>query len=79
MSVQASDILEAIRASVPGDPARIVPEAKLRALDLSSLDLITALFEIEDRFGVIVAPEDVADASTVGDVIETALAKAAAG
>lgn len=78
MQPTASDILAAVASQVSLDPARLAPEATLESLDLSSLDIVSALFEIEDRYGIELAPEELADAVTLQDLIDKVRAKGAA-
>lgn len=61
------------------DPAKLSPDATLAALGIASLDVVSALFAIEDRFGVEIAPEEVATASSFGefvDIVEARVAEA---
>jgi acyl carrier protein len=69
-------IIEAIASEVRIDPVRLTQDATLASLDLSSLDMVSALFAIEDRFGIETSPEDVAQAVTLGDLVDLVMAKA---
>lgn len=52
------------------DPEKLDLAATISSLDITSLDLVSLLFEIEDRFGVAIEPEDVPGDTTLGDLIK---------
>lgn len=79
MQATPEDIVDAIASEVSIDPAKLTREATLASLDISSLDMVSALFAIEDRFGIEVPVEDAASAVTLGDLVDMVLAKGAAG
>lgn len=59
-------------------PDKLEPDTTLAALDISSLDLVSVLFELEDRFGVEIHPEDIPDDSTLQQLIDRISATAQA-
>jgi acyl carrier protein len=64
------EAITAIVASEAGiDPAKLDPAATLAQLDISSIDVASALFELEDRFGIEVDPANIAPDSTLAQFI----------
>jgi acyl carrier protein len=45
-------IIDIIVRETKLDPSRVTPEATLESLDLQSIDLVEAMMEIEEKFGV---------------------------
>jgi acyl carrier protein len=73
----AAAILEGMRTELSIDPDKLTPEATLASLDLSSLDLVSAIFAVEDAFGVEVSQEEASRAVTLQDLIDMVIAKSA--
>lgn len=64
------DIL-ALVAKETGLPAeRLQPDATLATLDISSIDLVSLLFEIEDRYGIELQPEELTRDMTLRQLFE---------
>ncbi len=65
-----------IAAEAGLDGATLRPEATFEELDISSLDIASAVFALEDELGVEIDPSSIPPTSTIGDFIEriTALA-----
>jgi acyl carrier protein len=78
-SIRAKVIEHLIAASDEDIKAEDVNEnSSLRDdLDLSSLQAVTLVMDLEDEFGVVIEDEELEKLSTVGDVIEIVLAKQA--
>lgn len=62
-------VVEVIAKHKNIDPKTIVPDARLADLGISSLDAITVVYEIEERFGVEVPNESLEQLRTVRDII----------
>ena len=77
MIVTSDAILDVIAEETGADRATLQPSTTLESAGVASLDLISAIFTLEDRFGVIVETEDVKDARTLQDFIDVVMAKAA--
>ena len=75
MAISADQILDIIADEVPIDRAALLPDATLEALNIASLDMISVMFALEDKFGVIIEQADVAEAKTLGDFIAVVQAK----
>lgn len=51
------------------DASKLRPEATLAELNIGSLDMASALFTLEDKFGIEIDPGSIAPSSTIGDLI----------
>jgi acyl carrier protein len=69
-------VVEAL-ASFGPDPELITREATFEALDIDSLDLVELAQIVEDEYGVVLTGDDMKKLKTVGDAIDTIVAKAA--
>jgi acyl carrier protein len=76
MAISADDVLNTIATEVPVDRAQLNPSATLDSLNIASLDMISVMFALEDRFGVVVEQTDLKDAKTLQDFIDVVQAKA---
>ena len=62
------------------DPARIDESTRFKEdLDADSLDLVTLVMELEDRYGVRIPDEEAARIATVGQALDYILAHAPQG
>jgi acyl carrier protein len=52
------------------DRATLTREANLEDLGIASLDVISVLFEVEERYGIMVEAEELADCKTLGELID---------
>lgn len=52
------------------DRATLSRDARLEDLGIASLDVISVLFEVEERFGIMVEAEELADCKTLGELID---------
>lgn len=77
MAITADDVLTIISEEVPIEKASLDPRATLESLEIASLDMISVMFSLEDKFGVIIEQEDVKEAKTLQDFLDVVLAKAA--
>ena len=76
MAITADDVLTIISDEVPIDRALLDPTATLESLNIASLDMISVMFALEDKFGLIIEQDDVKDAKTLQDFIDAVIAKA---
>lgn len=58
------------------DRADLSRDAKLEDLGIASLDVISVLFEVEERFGIVVEAEELADCQTLGELMDRLKARA---
>lgn len=77
-TITADDILDLVAEEAPVERADLKPDATLDALGIASLDVISVLFAIEDRFAVVVEQEDVEGVTTLQSFVDAVLAKARA-
>jgi len=75
MAITPDDVLNTIADEVPVDRASLDPSATLDSLNIASLDMISVMFALEDRFGVVVEQTDLKDAKTLQDFIDVVMAK----
>ena len=71
-SLPIDEILDIVAQKAVIDRSKLVPEAKLTDLNVSSLDMVEVIFALEDRFGIQLpfnANTSANDVQTVGDVI----------
>ncbi|MBA2934327.1 acyl carrier protein [Sphingomonas sp. CGMCC 1.13654] len=60
------------------DEEKLNPEATLASLGIASLDVVSVLFAIEDKFGVDIPQEEIASTETLGQFIDVILARVSA-
>lgn len=77
-TISANNILDLISEEVPIDRAKLDPSATLESLDIASLDMISVMFALEDKYQIVVEQEDVKDAQTLDDFVKIVQSKAAA-
>lgn len=66
----SSDAIVSIIADETGlDALQLRPDATLEDLNIGSLDMASALFALEDRFGIEIDPGSIAPSSTIADLI----------
>ena len=78
MAITADDILTIISDEVPIDRALLDPTATLESLNIASLDMISVMFALEDKFGLVIEQDDVKDAKTLQDFLDVVIAKSQA-
>jgi len=78
MAITADDILTIISEEVPIDRALLDPSATLDSLNIASLDMISVMFALEDKFGVIIEQDDVKEAKTLQEFIDAVISKSQA-
>ena len=73
---RSSEILDLIAKETGVDRARLIPDAVISDLDIASLDLVQAIFAIEERYKVdipVVSERTGAEFQTVGDLVQHVL------
>ena len=74
---RANDILDIVAKETAVDRARLVPDAQISDLGIPSLDLVQAIFVIEEKYKVdipVVAERSGSEFRTVGDLVTHVLA-----
>lgn len=59
MPVTPDAILATVSRESGLDPDKVTPDSTLQGLDLSSLDLMSVVFALEEEFGIEIVPEDI--------------------
>lgn len=72
-----NELFELVASEAQVERNRLSRDAKLEDLGIASLDVISILFEVEDRFGIMVESEELAGCSTLGDLLDTVRSRAA--
>lgn len=70
---EIDEILDIVAQKAMIDRSKLVPEAKLSDLNVSSLDMVEVVFALEDKFGIEMpfnANTSAGEFNTVGDVID---------
>ena len=73
---RAGQILDIVAAESGVEREQLVPEARLSDLDIASLDLVQAIFKIEERFNAeipVAGSGGGAEFETVGDMLRHVL------
>ncbi|MDY0957241.1 acyl carrier protein [Sphingomonas sp. CFBP8993] len=73
MSFGRQDILEIVVEESGLDKEKLREEAKLSELDISSIDLASAIFSIEEKLDVVIEPDDIPREATLGELIDIVL------
>jgi acyl carrier protein len=68
MTVTQTELLDLVSAEAHIERDRLTPEAALADLGFASLDMITLLFELEERYGVVIEEADLPPLQTVGEL-----------
>ena len=74
---RANDILDIVAKETAVDRARLVPDAQISDLGIPSLDLVQAIFAIEEKYQVdipVVAERSGSEFRTVADLVRHVLA-----
>lgn len=70
MAVTVDEVLDIIANETKLDRAALKPEATLADLEISSLDVVSVVFELEDRFGMEIEPESIEPTFTIGQFVD---------
>jgi acyl carrier protein len=77
-TITAEQVLDLISEEVPIDRAKLDPAATLESLDIASLDMISVMFALEDKYQIVVEQDDVKEAKTLDDFVKIVIAKSEA-
>ena len=70
------ELFDVISKEALVDRALLSRDARLEDLGIASLDVISVLFEVEERFGIVVEAEELSDCETLGQLLDKVKAKA---
>lgn len=75
MAVSADDILDVVAQEALVDKAKLAPDATLESLGIASLDIISIVFALEDKFGIVLEQAEFEDVRTVSALVDLILGK----
>jgi len=75
MKATESEILDLIAKEAIIDREKVTRDATLEDLGISSLDLISMLFELEETYGVVVEEADMPQMTTLGEMVDFLLSR----
>lgn len=75
MKATEDQLLDLISEEAIIDRAKLARTATLGDLGISSLDVITMLFELEERYGVVIEEADMPRMETLGDMVDFLLSR----
>jgi acyl carrier protein len=70
MKITEDELLNLIAEEAIVDRQKLVREATLGDLGISSLDVITLLFQLEESYGVVIEEGDMPPMSTLGEMVD---------
>lgn len=70
MAVTPEEVLAIVAAETGLNPAELLPDATLTDMGVSSLDVVSVLFELEDRFGIAIEPDSIAPSLTIAQFVD---------
>jgi len=75
MIITEAELLDLIAEEAIVDRKTLVREATLADIGVSSLDVISLLFELEERYHVTIEGEDMPPIQNLGDMVDFLLAR----
>lgn len=75
MKITESELLDMLSEEAIVDRDRLVREARLEDLGISSIDVISLLFELEERTNVRIEEGDMPQMQTLGEMVDHLLSK----
>jgi acyl carrier protein len=75
MGATETDLIDIIASEATVERAELTRDAVLADLGIQSLDVISVLFEIEERYGVVIEEEEMPRTASLGEVIDYLLAR----
>ena len=75
MTITEPQLLDLIAQEAIIDRKTLSREATLADLGISSLDVITLLFELEEKFGVVIEEGDMPAMTTLGEMVDFLLGR----
>jgi len=70
MKATESELLDLIAREAVIPRETLTREATLADLGIASLDVITLLFELEEKYGVVIEEGDMPQISTLGEMVD---------
>jgi acyl carrier protein len=69
MSARDEELIDIIAEEALIDRAKLDPAAKLEDIGLDSVDLVSAVFAIEEKYGIEIAEDTLSRTDTLGEVL----------
>ena len=76
MVIDRNSVLDVIAEESLVDRPRLVPEATLDSLGIASLDMISIVFALEERFGLVLEQSDFEGVQSLGQMVDLILDRA---
>lgn len=70
MKATESELLDLIAQEAIVDRATLTREATLADLGISSIDVLSMLFELEEKYGVVIEEATMPEISTLGQMVD---------
>lgn len=78
MTIDRNCVLDIIAEESLVDRSKLTPEATLESLGIASLDIISIVFALEERFGLVLEQSDFEGVQSLGQLVHLVLARAQA-
>jgi acyl carrier protein len=76
MSVSRDSVLDIIAEESLVERSALTPEATLESLGIQSLDIISIVFALEDKFGIVLEQSEFEGVATVNQLVDIIVVKA---
>jgi acyl carrier protein len=76
MTIDRDSVLDIIAEEALVDRAKLTPEATLESLGIASLDIISIVFALEERFGLVLEQSDLEGVQSLGQLVDLILSRA---
>ena len=76
MAIDRDSILDLIADEALIDRGKLTPEATLESLGIASLDMISIVFALEERFGLVLEQSDLEGVQSLGQLVDLILSRA---
>lgn len=78
-NVSDEDLLQLISREAALGEKKVERDMTLEELSIESLDVMTILFEVEEKYGLVIEATDLEGCKTIGDVVDLIKARLAKG
>ena len=75
MKATESELLDLISKEAIIDREKLTRDATLEDLGISSLDVLSMLFELEEKYGVVIEEGDMPQMTTLGEMVDFLLTR----
>lgn len=78
MVIDRNSVLDIIAEEALVDRVKLTPEATLESLGIASLDIISIVFALEEKFGLALEQSDLEGVQSLGQLVDLILVRAQA-